>query len=185
MIAMNSKEQRTAAIAFLLFGAAAMIPLADEGYYLSLSVNIVMYVVLCTAWTLFSGPTHYISLATAAFFGIGTYSVGLGIDLLPFPVLLLVAAVASGILAGLVGVATLRLSGVYFVIFTLGLAELVRQVVTWLQVKFAGAVGSLCIHRFHREAHFLDAAGAGGGGLCHRLAGEPLPARICHADHRQ
>jgi len=141
MIRMNNREQRVAAIALLLFGAAASIPLLDEGYYLSLSVNIAMYAVLCTAWTLFSGPTHYISLATAAFFGIGTYSVGLGIDTLPFPLLLLIAALASGILAGLVGIATLRLSGVYFVIFTLGLAELVRQVVTWLQVKFLGAVG--------------------------------------------
>ena len=141
MSLMNEKEQRIAAIALVLFGAAAMIPFADDGYYLSLCVNIVMYAVLCTAWTLFSGPTHYISLATAAFFGVGTYSVGLGIDTLPFPLLVAIAAVASGILAGLVGVATLRLSGVYFVIFTLGLAELVRQVVTWLQVKFLGSVG--------------------------------------------
>ena len=66
---------------------------------------------------------------------------GVGIDTLPFPLLVAIAAVASGVLAGLVGVATLRLSGVYFVIFTLGLAELVRQVVTWLQVKFLGSVG--------------------------------------------
>lgn len=141
MIRMNDKEQRAAAIAVVLFGAAAMIPFADDGYYLSLCVNIAMYAVLCTAWTLFSGPTHYISLATAAFFGVGTYSVGLGIDTLPFPLLILIAAVASSVLAGLVGLATLRLSGVYFVIFTLGLAELVRQVVTWLQVNFVGSVG--------------------------------------------
>ena len=79
---MSEKEQRIGAIALLGFAAAAAIPLADDGYYLSLSVNIAMYTVLCTAWTLFSGPTHYISLATAAFFGVGTYSVGLGIDVL-------------------------------------------------------------------------------------------------------
>ena len=29
---------------------------------------------LATAWALFSGPTRYISLATAAFFGIGAYT---------------------------------------------------------------------------------------------------------------
>ena len=154
MIRMNDREQRVAAVALLLFGAAAAIPLADDGYYLSLSVNIAMYAVLCTAWTLFSGPTHYISLATAAFFGIGTYSVGLGIDTLPFPLLVAIAAVASGVLAGLVGLATLRLSGVYFVIFTLGLAELVRQVVTWLQVKFLGAVG-LYVFTDLTEAHIF------------------------------
>ena len=35
----------------------------------------------------------------------------------------------------------MRLSGVYFVIFTLGLAELVRQIVTWVQTNFTDAVG--------------------------------------------
>jgi branched-chain amino acid transport system permease protein len=41
----------------------------------------------------------------------------------------------------LVGIATLRLAGVYFVIFTLGLAELIRQLVTWVQNNFAGSRG--------------------------------------------
>ena len=93
----------------LLVGSAlaAAIPLADDGYYLSLSVNIAIYVVLCTAWTLFSGPTHYISLATAAFFGIGTYTVGarhrrLAVSRCLSPS----AAVVAGVLAALVGLAT-------------------------------------------------------------------------------
>ncbi|MCI5073863.1 branched-chain amino acid ABC transporter permease [Oricola sp.] len=154
MSLIKETEQRTGGIALLLFGAAALIPLADDGYYLSMAVNIAMYAVLCTAWTLFSGPTHYVSLATAAFFGVGTYSVGLGIDTLPFPLLIAIAAVASSILAGLVGLATLRLSGVYFVIFTLGLAELVRQVVTWLQVNFVGSVG-LYVFTDLTEAHIF------------------------------
>jgi branched-chain amino acid transport system permease protein len=100
-----------------------------------------MYAALCTAWTLFSGPTHYISLATAAFFGIGAYTVGVGIDAAPFPVLVALAGLIAALVAGLVGAATLRLSGVYFVIFTLGLAELVRQVVTWVQTNFTSGVG--------------------------------------------
>ena len=37
-----------------------------------------MYTVLATSWTLFSGPTNYIALSTAAFFGIGMYIVGGG-----------------------------------------------------------------------------------------------------------
>jgi branched-chain amino acid transport system permease protein len=113
-----------------------------------------MYVVLCTAWSLFSGPTHYISLATAAFFGIGTYTVGLGLETLPFPALVLIAGGAAALLAGLVGLATLRLSGVYFVIFTLGLAELVRQVVTWLQTNFTTSVG-LYVFTDFREQHIF------------------------------
>ena len=135
-----------------LAAIAALLPLFDQGYYLSLSVNILLYAALCTAWTLFSGPTSYVSLATAAFFGLGTYSVALWVDLLPFPLLVLIAAFVSAGLAGLVGMATLRLSGVYFVIFTLGLAELVRQIVTWLQVRYTTSMG-LYVFTDFREMH--------------------------------
>lgn len=122
-------------------GAAAVLPLFDQGYYLALALNIVLYAALCTAWTLFSGPTHYISLATAAFFGLGTYTVGLGLDHWPFPVLVFAGGAAAAVLAGLVGAATLRISGVYFVIFTFGLAELVRQVVSYAQIKLSSRMG--------------------------------------------
>jgi branched-chain amino acid transport system permease protein len=152
MSRISAKEWRIGALGLAALIALAFLPTLDDGYYLSLCLNIVMYVVLCTAWTLFSGPTHYISLATAAFFGIGTYTVALGLDLMPFPVLLLLAAVFGGLLAILVGLATLKLSGIYFVIFTLGLAELVRQVITWLQTKFGSAIGLYVLTDF-REAH--------------------------------
>jgi branched-chain amino acid transport system permease protein len=152
MMALTQKEWRVAGIGAAALCLLALLPLVDQGYYLALAVNIAMYVVLCTAWTLFSGPTHYISLATAAFFGIGTYAVALGLDILPFPLLALVGGLGGGLLAGIVGVATLRLSGVYFVIFTLGLAELVRQVVTWLQTKFGSALGLYVLTDF-REMH--------------------------------
>lgn len=138
---LTPQELKTASWAALLAVAAAPLPLFDEAYYLALGVNIMLYAALCTAWTLFSGPTHYISLATAAFFGLGTYAVGLGIDHLPFPLLVAIGAVCGAILAGIVGVATLRLSGVYFVIFTLGLAELVRQLVSWGQSKITTRMG--------------------------------------------
>jgi branched-chain amino acid transport system permease protein len=141
MTALTGHELRALALGIVLVATAALLPLFDEGFYLSISVNIMLYAALCTAWTLFSGPTHYVSLATAAFYGLGTYSVGLGIDILPFPLLLAIAAGVGALVAGLVGAATLRVSGVYFVIFTFGLAEFVRQVVTWTQTKYATAMG--------------------------------------------
>ncbi|GIL00627.1 MAG: branched-chain amino acid ABC transporter permease [Alphaproteobacteria bacterium] len=141
MSAVSAGEIRVGLAGAVVVALAACLPLVDQGFYLSISVNIVLYAALCTAWTLFSGPTHYVSLATAAFFGVGTYSVALWIDQLPFPALVAGGALAGAALAGVVGVATLRLSGVYFVIFTLGLAELVRQIVTWAQAKFTTRVG--------------------------------------------
>ncbi len=124
---------RNLILAALAFGVCALLPFGDSGYWLGLGVTIAMFTTLATSWALFSGPTHYISLATAAFFGVGTYVTGLGIDTLPFWALVGLAGLIGAVLAALVGLATLRLSGVYFVIFTLGLAELVRQVITWVQ----------------------------------------------------
>jgi branched-chain amino acid transport system permease protein len=148
----TATEWRALALAAIAFGLAALLPQFAGGHLLSLAVTMVEYAALCTAWTLFSGPTRYISLATAAFFGIGNYMVGLGIDTIPYPALVALAAVGGAVLAALVGLATLRLSGVYFVIFTLGLAELVRQVVTWWQTNFTTAVG-LYVFTDLREQH--------------------------------
>src|SRR5262249_30217216 len=102
MTAFTQKEWRAIGISAALLAIAALLPFLDQGFYLSLSLNIVMYMVLCTAWTLFSGPTHYISLATAAFFGVGTYATALGINVLPFPLLVLIGAGGAAALAALV-----------------------------------------------------------------------------------
>lgn len=152
MIRIGRDELITLAASIAAFAVLACLPLLTDGFWLTLSVNIVLYSAVCTAWSLFSGPTHLVSLATAAFFGVGTYAVALGIDVLPFPLLLLIGGVAAALLAGIVGWATLRISGVYFVVFTLGLAELIRQVVAWLQTKFAGKIG-LYVFTDFTEAH--------------------------------
>ena len=115
-----------------------------------------MFTVLATSWTLFSGPTNYISLATAAFFGIGMYTVaarprpsavsGTGADRRRWP---------ARVLALVVGLATLRISGVYFVIFTLGLAELVRQIVAWAQNVMGTSSGLYVLIDVAGPAHLL------------------------------
>ncbi|WLD58506.1 branched-chain amino acid ABC transporter permease [Salinispirillum sp. LH 10-3-1] len=139
---MTRQEMTIAVVALILFGLLAYVPaLGNSASLLSLMVPIAMYTVLATSWALFSGPTHYISLATAAFYGVGAYILASGIDVMPYWLLLLIAAAAGAIMAAAVGAATLRLSGVYFVIFTLGLAELTRQLVTWWQSNFGGSRG--------------------------------------------
>jgi len=138
---MTRRELYGLLLSILVFTLAAMLPFVNTGYGLSLGVTIAMYTVLSTSWSLFSGPTHYISLATAAFFGLGMYVVGAGLSLFPFPVLVTIAAAVGALLAGLIGLATLRLSGVYFVIFTLGLSEFIRQLVTWFQTTVGTSSG--------------------------------------------
>lgn len=130
---MSTREIRNLIVSALLIGLCCLLPIYGSPYWLTMGTTIAMYAVLSTSWALFSGPTHYISLATAAFFGVGTFVTGLGFQDLPFWTLPVIAAALGAVLAALVGMVTLRLSGVYFVIFTLGLAEMVRQVVTWVQ----------------------------------------------------
>ena len=130
-------------IAALLAFLAALWPLVVDIYWLGIGVDVMMYVALATSWVLFSGPTHYISLATAAFFGIGGFLVGSGMSdyEASFWSMAALSACVGAILAALIGLATLRLSGVYFVIFTLGLAEMIRNLVSWIQNNFLGSRG--------------------------------------------
>lgn len=129
------------AAAILGLGLLALLPRWLDGYGLSLAIGILNYTVLATAWALFSGPTRYVSLATVAFFGIGAYSVAVLGEVLPWSLVLLIALGIGLCVALLVGLATLRLSGVYFVIFTFGLAELIRQLVTWFEVNKTRTLG--------------------------------------------
>jgi len=141
ILALTGREARQLGAAAVLFAAAAFLPALGSGYWLTLGVSIAMFTVLATSWTLFSGPTNYVSLATAAFFGVGMYIVAAGLNYLPFPALIAIAGIVGALFAAIVGLATLRISGVYFVIFTLGLAELVRQIVSWTQSIMGASSG--------------------------------------------
>jgi branched-chain amino acid transport system permease protein len=135
------------AISVLAIAALAAVPLVASGYHLALGISMLNYAVLATAWALFSGPTRYISLATSAFFGIGAYTVAVLADAvtlplaLAWPMMLAAAAVIGIAVALVVGASTLRLSGAYFVIFTFGLSELIRQLVSWYEANIHRSVG--------------------------------------------
>ena len=134
-------------------------PLFAGPYHVALGISLLSYTVLATAWALFSGPTRYISLATVAFFGIGAYTVGGARRGAAAGRLVLRVAAAIGIAVALVvGLSTLRLSGMYFVIFTFGLAELIRQVVTWYEVNVTRSVGRYVFVDVDAERDLLAAA---------------------------
>ncbi|HWW49517.1 MAG TPA: branched-chain amino acid ABC transporter permease [Xanthobacteraceae bacterium] len=116
-------------------------PLAIGSYGLSLSIGLLSFGVLATAWGMFSGPTRYVSLASVAFFGVGAYTVAVLGESMPWWAVLVVSAVIGALLALVVGLATLRLAGVYFVIFTFGLTEMIRQLVTWYEVNVTQSIG--------------------------------------------
>lgn len=122
-------------------GLLALVPGFASGFTLAFAIGCLNFAVLATAWGLFSGPTRYVSLASVVFFGIGAYTVAVLGEVLPWPAVLLVAMLIGGGVALVLGLATLRLAGIYFVIFTFGLTEMVRQVVTWYEVNITQTMG--------------------------------------------
>ena len=134
--------------------AIALVPFLGSSYHLAVAIGVLSHLVLATAWALFSGTTRYVSLATVAFFGIGAYTVAVLGEVLPWPLVLLTAAVIGIAVAALVGLSTLRLSGVYFVIFSFGLAELIRQLVTWFEVNVSQSMGRYVFIDITQESIF-------------------------------
>jgi branched-chain amino acid transport system permease protein len=137
----TSKSKLFLALSLAAFIALAFAPQAGNDYTTSLLINVLLYANLATAWGIFCGTTRFISLATVAFFGVGCYSVAVLSEFLPWPAVLVVAALLGGALALAIGICTLRLSGMYFVVFSFGIAELIRQLVTWYESKLVGTVG--------------------------------------------
>ena len=123
----------------------ATLSLYASTYTVILLTSILMYVVLTMSWVLFSAPTGYISLAPAAFFGVGIYTSAILGKELPVPAVILMGGLASFCLALLVGALTLRLRGIYFAIFTFGLVELIKHLLLWYEIKFTGTRGRFVI----------------------------------------
>jgi len=132
-------------ISVILLALLAAFPLYGSAYNVILITAIIMFIVLTVSWAIFSGPTGYVSLATAAFFGVGIYTMAVLGEQLP-----LLAAVAAGglisfIIALIVGAITLRLKGIYFIIFTFGLVELIKHLLLYWEVTVTGTRGRFIV----------------------------------------
>jgi len=129
----------------LMFLVLATLPLCVSPYLVILLTTVLMYIALTLSWAIFSGPTRYISLASAAFFGVGVYSPAVMGQVLPLPVVIVFGGMVSLILALLVGFLTLRLRGMYFIIFTFGVSELMRHFLLWWETNMKGTVGRFVV----------------------------------------
>jgi branched-chain amino acid transport system permease protein len=121
--------------------AIAALPWVLSDFALSLALTCVMYAGLTVSWAMFSGVTNYLSLATAAFFGIGAYVTAWGLGTLPYAVLVPAGGLLAAGFAALVGAAVLHLRGAYFAVLTFGLGELVRHAITYFEKTYAHTVG--------------------------------------------
>ena len=138
---MNSELRRILALAAAASVALAILPWLASDFVLSLALTCLLYVGLAVSWAMFSGATNYLSLATAAFFGIGAYVTAWGYESLPYAVVVLLGGLVAAAFAALVGAAVLHLRGAYFAVITFGLGELVRHAITYAEKTYAKTVG--------------------------------------------
>jgi branched-chain amino acid transport system permease protein len=136
------REEKPALVAIpvSIFALAVAPSVVPESIGISL-ITVLMFAILALSWTMFSGPTGFVSLATAGLFGVGVYVSAILRDSLPIEVLILIGGVAASLLALAIGLLTLRLKGVYFILFTFGVAALIRSSVAWWETNVNGTVG--------------------------------------------
>jgi len=129
------------ALLALIVAVLSAVPWMVSDYGLALMINLMSYIVLTIAWALFSGTTRLVSLSTAAFYGIGMYSVAMLVKVMPLYAIFGVAMVLAAAIALLVGLLTLRISGMFFVIFGFGLSEMIRQLMIWWEINQTHTMG--------------------------------------------
>lgn len=122
-------------------GMAAIPLMGGGGYTLTLAYYAAFYVGLAQSWNLMSGLTGYLSVAHAGFLGVGGYTAVLLMNAGQGTIVSLVAAVVlSAAAAFLVGLPSLRVSGLAFAFTTLFFLEICRLIVTlWTPVTGGGA----------------------------------------------
>ncbi len=114
-------------------GLAFLVP--ADGYYLNILMQAVTYSIAVAGLVVVLGYCGQISLAQAAFFGIGAYGVAIGtVDFgLSFVPALLLGVGLAGILGLILGVGSLRLGGHYLAMVTISFQQITTLVLTnWL-----------------------------------------------------
>lgn len=110
-----------------------------EGVIVTCCVNIIAVL----GMSVLTGFTRLFSFGNAGFMSIGAYTAAIcSVQFhLPFPVSILLGAIAAGITAFLLGSLTIRLRGDYFLISCLGFGECVRVLFNYTRNLTGGANG--------------------------------------------
>src|SRR3978361_542698 len=105
-----------------------------------LGALILLYGIAASAWNIVGGYAGQVSVGHVVFFGCGAYASMAAYSHFALPPLVGVPAVSPAAvgIAAVVGVPTLRLSGHYFSMATIAVAELVRLIVTNTEYLGAG-----------------------------------------------
>lgn len=129
-------------VLFCLVVLGAFYPMVFPGY-LTIAVTLLLFIGWATAWDILGGWAGQVSLGHASFVGLGGYFVAVGsshygID--PWWTILMAIA-AAALLAYLWGKLTFKLTGPYFTLSTIAIAEIIRLVAINEEWLTGGATG--------------------------------------------
>lgn len=143
-------------IAIIAMIVAAVLPLfITNNYHLNLMIQVLINIIVVVGLNFITGLTGQMNLGTAGIYSMGAYTSSLiatrlGIN----PWLCLIAAIFMGFLIGLgLGYPSLRVSGVYLALTTIGFSEIVRILMTNLTDLTGGALGVTGIPPFSIFGH--------------------------------
>ncbi len=114
----------------------AAVPMLLGGYWLRVLTSVFMYAIMAQSVNIISGFTGYPALGNAVFFGAGAYFTAFMYSKLnlAFPLALLIGGLACFIYATLVGLPVLKLRGRYFLMATIALLELSKEITNKIEI---------------------------------------------------
>lgn len=145
------KNKSAMIIALAAIALAAVLPMfITNNYHLNLMIQVLINIIIVVGLNFITGLTGQMNLGTAGIFSMGAYTSSLLATKLGLnPWICLVAAVGMGCLIGMgLGYPSLRVSGVYLALTTIGFSEIVRILMTNLTGLTGGALGVTGIPTF-------------------------------------
>jgi branched-chain amino acid transport system permease protein len=130
----EANRQRWAILAFAIAVLVLSFVILHSAYYQLVLTQVLLWAVLSLAWNLLCGYSGYFSFGHAAFWGLGAYTVALGLlylDLTPW-ISIPFCAVVGAVAGAIIGYPTFRLRGHYFALAMLAYPLATLYVFQWL-----------------------------------------------------
>ena len=111
----------------VLLAALACLPFVADPFFAILATDVIVFCLFAASLHFILGLGGLVSFGHAVYFGGGAYVAALLVNYAnaPMELAFLLAPIGAGLLAVIIGWLCLRLSGVYFAMLTLALAQLV------------------------------------------------------------